>query len=156
MADELTGRASTPIELAAGRADARRRLVRRLRRVAAGAHLILALAIGAGVLAQVYLIGAYIFGAGPGALDAHRSLGFGVHGLELLTLLVALIAWLPRADRWLSLALAAIGTVQIALAGAHAWTGGLHPLGAMVVLGLAAVLAQRGMRRRRSFQSQPR
>jgi uncharacterized protein DUF6220 len=130
-----------PIELAP-----RRRLP--VRRAAAWVHLALALAIVAGVLAQVYLIGAYLFGAGEGALDAHRSLGFTVHGLEVLTLVAALVAWLPRADRWLSLALAVVGTVQIALAGAHRWAGGLHPLGAMAVLGLATLLARRGLKRR--------
>src|SRR5262245_26186258 len=56
-----------------------------------------------GVFLQVYLIGAYIFGAGSDALDAHTNLGFTVHGLEVLLLLVALAAWLPRADVGLSL-----------------------------------------------------
>jgi hypothetical protein len=130
-----------PIELAP-----RRRFG--VRRALAWLHLALALTIGAGVLAQVYLIGAYIFGAGQGALDAHRSVGFTLHGLEVLTLVVALVAWLPRADRWLSLALAVVGTVQIALASAHAWTGALHPLGAMAVLAIATVLARRGLQRR--------
>jgi hypothetical protein len=130
-----------PIELAP-----RRRFG--VRAAAAWLHLALALAIGLGVLVQVYLIGGYLFGAGQGALDAHRAVGFTVHALEVLTLVAALVAWLPRADRWLSLALAAVGTVQIALASGHAWAGALHPLGAMVVLGLAGVLAQRGLRRR--------
>jgi hypothetical protein len=82
------------------------------------AHLGLAVLVVAGVFAQVYLIGAYIFGAGPEALDAHRTVGFTVHGFEVLILLAALVAWLPRADLGLSLLMAVGGTVQLALAAA--------------------------------------
>ena len=122
----------------------------RLRRGAAWLHLALALAIALGVFLQVYLIGAYIFGAGSGALDAHRSAGFTVHGIEVLLFIVALVAWLPRADVGLSLLMALLGTVQLALADAHGWTGGLHPLGAMVVLVLAAAIVRRDLQRRRA------
>jgi hypothetical protein len=120
-----------------------------LRRGAAGLHLALAVAIALGVFLQVYLIGAYVFGAGSGALDAHRSAGFTIHGLEVLLLVVALVAWLPRADLGLSLLMARLGTTQIALASAHGWTGGLHPLGALLVLTLAAAIFRRDLQRRR-------
>lgn len=120
-----------------------------LRRGAAWLHLALALAIALGVFLQVYLIGAYIFGAGSDALDAHKSVGFTVHAFEVLLFLVALAAWLPRADVGLSLLMALLGTTQIALADAHGWTGGLHPLVALLVLVLAATIARRDLRRRR-------
>jgi hypothetical protein len=113
------------------------------------AHLGLAVLVVAGVFAQVYLIGAYIFGAGPEALDAHRTVGFTVHGFEVLILLAALVAWLPRADLGLSLLMAVGGTVQLALASAEKWTGALHPLGALFVLVLAAALVRRDLRHRR-------
>jgi hypothetical protein len=116
-----------------------------LRRGAAWLHLALALAIAFGVFLQVYLIGAYIFGAGVDALDAHKDVGFTVHGLEVLVFLVALAAWLPRADVGLALLLALLGTTQIALADAHGWTGGLHPLGALFVLVLAATIVRRDL-----------
>jgi hypothetical protein len=119
-----------------------------LRRGAAWLHLALALAIALGVFVQVYLIGAYIFGAGSDALDAHTDVGFTVHGLEVLLVLVALVAWLPRADVGLSLLMALLGTTQIALADAHGWTGGLHPLGALLVLVLAAAIVRRDLQRR--------
>jgi len=119
-----------------------------LRRGAAWLHLALALAIALGVFVQVYLIGAYVFGAGSGALDAHKSVGFSVHGLEVLLFVAALIAWLPRPDVGLSLLMAVLGTTQLALASAHGWTGGLHPLGALLVLVLAAVIARRDRQRR--------
>lgn len=117
--------------------------VNRLRRAAGWLHLALALLIALGVFLQVYLIGAYIFGAGSDALDAHTSVGFTVHGFEVLLLVVALVAWLPRADIGLSLLMALLGTTQVALADAHGWTGGLHPLGALLVLVLAAAIVRR-------------
>jgi hypothetical protein len=120
-----------------------------VRRSAAQLHLALALAIALGVFLQVYLIGAYVFGAGSDALDAHTTAGYTVHGLEVLLFLVALVAWLPRGDVGLSLLMALLGTTQIALADADGWTGGLHPLGALLVLVLAAAIVRRRLRRRR-------
>lgn len=128
---------------------ARVSIVALLRRGAAWLHLALAVAIALGVFLQVYLIGAYIFGAGSDALDAHTDVGYTVHGLEMLLFLVALAAWLPRADVGLSLLMALLGTTQIALAGTHGWTGGLHPLGALLVLVLAAAIVHRDRQRRR-------
>ena len=124
-----------------------------LRRGAAWVHIALALAIALGVFLQVYLIGAYIFGAGSGALDAHSDVGYTVHGLEVLLLLVAVVAWLPRADVGLSLVMALLGTAQIALASADGWTGGLHPLGALLVLVLATAIVRRDLQRRRAAQA---
>ena len=140
---------ASPIDLAPDR-PARRRTQRRVRRGAATVHLLLAAAVVLGVLAQVYLIGAYVFGAGQGALDAHKAVGYTVHMLECAVLLAALLARLPRPDLGLSAALAVLGTVQVLLAGSVRWIGGLHPLLAMVVLGLAATLAARGGQRRRA------
>jgi hypothetical protein len=50
------------------------------------------------VFVQVQLIGAYVFGAETGALDAHKSVGFTAPGLELLAFVSALLACLPRPD----------------------------------------------------------
>jgi hypothetical protein len=117
------------------------------RRAAAWLHLALALLIVVGVFLQVYLIGAYIFGAGQGALEVHESVGFTVHGFEVLIFFAAIVAWLPRTDLGLSFLLMALGTAQIALAGTERWAGGLHPLGALFVL--ATLLAHRRLHRRR-------
>jgi hypothetical protein len=141
---------TAPIELAPRRGVTTRRLLTSVRRGAGWLHLALALAIVFAVFLQVYLIGAYIFGAGQGALDAHRTVGFTAHGLELLTFVAALVAWLPRRDLVLSALLAVTGTVQVTLASEHRWVGGLHPLLALLVLTLAAALAFRGRRDRRS------
>jgi hypothetical protein len=120
-----------------------------VRRVSGGLHLLLAGVILLAVCVQVYLIGAYIFGAGTDVLDAHTDVGWTAHSLELLIFLVALIAWLPGRDIALSLGLAVIGTVQVTLASESEWVGALHPLLALAVLGLAGLLLQRGLLRRR-------
>jgi len=120
-----------------------------IRRGATWTHLGLALLVVAGVFAQVYLIGAYMFGAGSEALDAHRTVGFTVHAFEVLIFFAALVAWLPRTDLGLSLLMAVGGTVQLALSGAEKWTGALHPLGALFVLILGAMLVRRDLHHRR-------
>jgi hypothetical protein len=96
----------------------------RLRRTAACVQLVLALTLVAAVFAQVYLIGAYIFGV-PGALAVHRTIGFTAQGLEVLTFISSLVA---RRNILLSLGLAIVGTVQAGLANADRWIGALHPL----------------------------
>ena len=123
------------------------RLGQHVRRIAAWVHLAFALAIVLAVFAQVYLIGAYIFGAGQEALNAHKSIGWTTHGLEGVVLIAALLAWLPRTDIALSLLLFAVGSVQVALASETGWVGGLHPLLALVVLSLATIITRRRLRR---------
>ncbi len=122
-----------------------------IRRGATWVHLGLALLVVVGVFVQVYLIGAYIFGAGSASLEAHRTVGFIVHSWEVLILLAALVAWLPRKDLGLSLLMAVGGTVQLALSDAEEWTGALHALGALFVLVLGAVLVGRALQRRRGL-----
>jgi hypothetical protein len=119
-----------------------------VRAIAASLHSLLAGAVAVGVCVQVYLIASYFFGAGEDALDAHTGAGFAVHGFEVLVLVAALIAWLPRTDLLLSLALALIGTAQIAFAEATEWAGGLHGLTALIVLVLAGLLLARARARR--------
>jgi hypothetical protein len=142
--------ATPPIDLAPRHPRHRNRVHTLVRGAADRHHHTFASPIVVGVFLQVYLIGSYIFGAGQGALDAHRTVGFALQGPELFVLLTALIAWLPRIDLMLSLLAAIVGFVQAFLASAHQWVGGLHPLLALVVLGLATALALRGIRRHRN------
>jgi hypothetical protein len=92
-----------------------------------------------GVFTQVYLIAAYLFGADT--LEAHKNIGGVVHGFEVLVLIAALFA---KTDRILSLSLAVVGTIQLALADGHKYVGGLHGLFATFVLLLAAAILWRG------------
>jgi asparagine N-glycosylation enzyme membrane subunit Stt3 len=140
---------TTPIELTRNRRSRAPQALHRIRVAGRFVHLALVLAVVVGVFVQVYLIGSYIFGAGQSALDAHRTAGWTVHGLEMLVFVAALVAWLPWVDVVLSLSVAAVGTVQVSLASEHRWVGGLHPLLALVVVGIAGALALRAVRRRR-------
>ena len=140
--------AAAPIELAPKRRSRASGALRSVRVGGRWVHLALAVAVVVGVFVQVYLIGAYIFGAGQGALDAHKTTGWTVHGFEMLVFVAALVAWLPWVDIVLSLLLAVIGTVQVFLASEHGWVGGVHPVLALVVVGLAAMLVLRARGRR--------
>lgn len=133
------GRRDAAIELA----DPGPRGWGRVRRVAGWVHLAVAAAVVLAVFVQVYLIGAYIFGAGEGALNAHKAVGWTANELEGVVLICALVAWLPRRDTLLSVALAVIGTVQVSFAESHRWVGGLHPLLALAVFVTAGVLVRR-------------
>jgi hypothetical protein len=132
-----------PIQLASGSVIATATATQRIRQGAAWVHAALAVAVVLAVFVQVYLIGGYLFGAGTGALSAHKSVGFIAHSIELAIPIAALLAWLPRRQIVLSVGLAVVGTAQVALADAHRWVGALHPLGALIVLTMAALLARR-------------
>lgn len=100
-----------------------------------------------GIFVQVYLIAAYIFGAGGDALSAHKDLGNTVHGVEVLVFLSALGAyWRRWWEVGLSFALAVIGTAQVFLANGDRWVGALHGLFALLVFVLGAVVAHRSAR----------
>jgi len=105
----------------------------------------LAALVGIGVFAQVYLIAAYIFGAD--ALEAHRTVGFITHLVEILVFLAALVGWW-KDWRMVGFAflLPLVGTVQLAFSDGEDWVGGLHGLLALIVLVLAAIIHVRAMR----------
>jgi hypothetical protein len=133
------GRRDAAIELA----DSSPQGPGRVRRFAGWLHLAVTAALVLAVFVQVYLIGAYVFGAGQGALDAHKAVGWTANELEGAVLICALVAWLPRRDILLSLGLAVVGTVQVSLAESHRWVGGLHPLLALFVFVTAGLLLRR-------------
>lgn len=118
-----------------------------VRRPALWTVVILGTLVVIGVFVQAYLISAAYLGAGADAIDAHGGVGGAVHGLEVLALVAALVAYWKR---WAlivpALLLAVVGTVQIGLSEAESWTGGLHGLLAMFVLVLGAVVSMRALR----------
>ena len=83
---------AAPIELAPKRLSRVSGARRGVRVGGRWAHLVLALGVVAGVFVQVYLIGAYIFGAGQGALDAHKTAGWTVHGFEMLVFVILILS----------------------------------------------------------------
>lgn len=85
-----------------------------MKRSLAWANLVFASIVIVGVFVQVYLITAYVTGAGDGALDAHGFVGgIVVHLSELLVFLTALGAFWG-AWRWIgfNFFLFLLGTVQ--------------------------------------------
>lgn len=112
------------------------------------------------IVVQVFLAGEGIFGlanvrhsedcdkgvvhciANTKTLDAHRALGFILtNPAALLFLIVALLAWHPvMRVRVISIVAPILTFVQMFLAEAGRWAGGLHPVNAVLILSLYAWL----------------
>jgi hypothetical protein len=70
-------------------------------------------------------------------LDAHRAWGSILVFASILFLIVALIAWHPNTRiRVVSIVTAVLTFLQIVFAAIGGWVGGLHPVNAVLVLGL--------------------
>lgn len=103
-----------------------------------------------GVALQLYFIASWLFGAGNGALDAHKAVGGAVvHPAEVLVFLVAFGAWRRNwpAIGW-SFALALLGTLQVFSVGdvsnpTNGWWHGLHGGLVLFVVALAVYIARR-------------
>jgi hypothetical protein len=106
-----------------------------------------------GVIVQFFLVGYGLFDMKHGAtidnaksLDAHRAFGFILSDIGAgLLLILVLLAWPAR--RWLGLwiLLAVLAFVQSILAAVgykHWGVGMLHPVNALLLLGLSAHLAR--------------
>src|ERR1700760_2979689 len=80
---------------------------------------VLAAIVVIGIVVQLYLIAAWIFGAGKGALDAHKAVGGAVvHPAEILIFLVSFGAWWKDwRNIGISFSLALLGTIQVFFAG---------------------------------------
>jgi hypothetical protein len=116
-----------------------------------GIHLAAAWLFGAGVLLQGYLAGQALTQlGGNGDFEAHRSLGFSLMGiLALVVLVAALVGRLPRLQVGLSVLLFILYLVQTSLlgmAGSSPALAALHPVNAMVLLGVAVAIGVRGRR----------
>jgi hypothetical protein len=114
-------------------------------------HILAAWLFAAGVLLQGYLAGQALTQlGGTGDFEAHRSIGFTVMGiLALAVLLAALVGRLPRAQVGLSVLLFILYIVQTSLpglAGSSPALAALHPLNAMILLGLGAWIGIRARR----------
>lgn len=114
-----------------------------------------------GVVVQFFLVGYGLFAMKHGAtidnaksLDAHRGFGFILTDLgAILFLVLALLAWpKPRRLLWLWILLALLSFVQGILASAgfkHWGVGMLHPVNALILLGLSVHLARYAWRHER-------
>jgi hypothetical protein len=106
-----------------------------------------------GVVVQFFLVGYGLFAMKHGAtidsaksLDPHRNLGFLLSDvLSVLMLILVVLAWPARRLLWAWILLAVLAFVQGLLAGFgfHHWgLGMLHPVNALILLGLSGWLAR--------------
>jgi hypothetical protein len=111
---------------------------------------VLALFLLAGAV-QIFLAG---FGAFHGGFAAHRALGFGMAGLAVVILVLALVTRAGTRDVVLALVLVLLaGGAQSLLADAGesgAFWGGLHALDGLAILGIAGFLQGGAIRRTRA------
>jgi Family of unknown function (DUF6220) len=110
------------------------------------------------IVVQFFLAGAGVFRADGGeardssAFDPHRVNGDVIQAVALLVLIAAIAA---RNGRWkVALAAFVLSIVQsfLAIAG---WAGGLHVLGALVLMGLAGWMAHDAWRQRAPATASP-
>ena len=104
-----------------------------------------------GVLIQGYLAGLALTElGGSGDFEAHRSVGYSVMGILALVVLVgALVGRMPRRHVGLAVLLFVLYVVQTSLPAARDSSpavAALHPVNAMVLLGLAIVIGVRARR----------
>jgi hypothetical protein len=114
-------------------------------------HVGAAWLFAAGVLLQGYLAGQALTQlGGNGDFEAHRAIGFSVMGiLALVVLVTALIGRLPRAHVGLTVLLFVLYIVQTSLPGMRGSSpalAALHPVNAMVLLGLSVAIGFRARR----------
>jgi hypothetical protein len=103
------------------------------------------------ILVQVFLAGAAIANlGGSGDFSMHSGFGFAVVGLASLALLLtALIAGEGRGQVGLSFGLLVLYIVQTSLPSFRSTTpalAALHPVNALLLFGLAVVVARRALR----------
>jgi hypothetical protein len=99
----------------------------------------------AGLLLQFYLASTPIFGAG--SFQPHRMLGAALTLLVFLFPLLALVGRLGRQLIGLSILLVVLMIVQMmlpSLRGAAPWIAALHPVNALVLMGLSARISRNG------------
>ena len=111
----------------------------------------LALLWAAAVILQVFFAGLGIFGAT--SFDTHKSFGGILHGVTALLLILAIVGPRTGRDIGMAAALVVLVTVQIGRVGARDDAPGLaalHPVLALLALGLAVHMGMHAMRGRRA------
>ena len=101
------------------------------------------LIVALGVL-QFFLVGLGFF-AGE-SFEAHEGLGWGIHSLTILVLLLSILGPRTQRDIVLGVALFVVTTIQTSLPGLRddaGWLAAFHPVLALAVLGLAAHIGRR-------------
>ena len=113
-----------------------------MQRIISQIHQGLARVFLAGLLIEFYLAGAAIFGVGL-SFEPHRMLGTGLAILAILFPILALIGRLGRKLIGFSLVLVFLTIVQVvlpSLRGNVPWIAALHPVNALALMGISAML----------------
>ena len=100
------------------------------------------------IVVQVFLAGVGLFVPGVDMFAYHRQLGWLLHGGPLPVLLLAWAAGAGRSTIWLCVALFVLVAIQPFLPGMRVdlpFAAALHPVNAMAIFGLAAVIARRSL-----------
>jgi hypothetical protein len=110
------------------------------------AHVVVASLVLAGIVAQPFLIGLFLFGAVHNS-DLHTAVGYGLFefGIPLL-LITGLLARLPKKEMLFTLLLMADIFLQIVLVNLRDTSSvlaGLHPLNAFALLLIAITVVRR-------------
>jgi hypothetical protein len=111
----------------------------------------LALLWAAAVVLQVFFAGLGIFGAS--SFKTHTDFGGILHGFTALLLILAIAGPRTGRDMGMAAALVVLVTIQIGLVGARDDAPGLaalHPVLALVALGLAVHMGMHALRERRA------
>ena len=101
------------------------------------------LIVALGVL-QFFLVGLGFF-AGE-TFQTHKDVGWSLHSLTILVLVLAILGPRTRRDITLGIALFVVATIQVWLPSIRddaGWLAGFHPVLALGVLGLAAEVGRR-------------
>jgi hypothetical protein len=116
------------------------------RRLHAAAALIWVVAI----IAQVFLAGQALANlGGSGDFSTHVSVGYTIGVVQLVVVLTALAARMPRRDVGIAIGILVLYIVQTLLPGAKesaAWVAALHPLNAMILFTLSVWYAAHAWR----------
>jgi len=115
-----------------------------VRRFARWAHFVVVSLYLLAIVVQFFLAGIGFF-TGEG-FGTHNDVGWAIHFVPVLALLLALVAWLPRLDIGLTLLLAVLGFIQPLLAEEGDWAGAFHPLNALVLFFLGHHITDRAWR----------
>jgi hypothetical protein len=116
-----------------------------MQRIISQIHQGLARIFLAGLLLQLYLAGAPMFGAT--SFEPHRMLGSALTILAILFPVLALVGRLGRQRIGLSMLLVFLIIVQVmlpSLRGSASWIAALHSVNALALMGISARVGRKG------------